>query len=328
MTPSAGGRPSVSVIVPTLNRPLELARCLDSVLAQTVRPDQVVVVDDGTSDVDSIRGRFAGSGVRFDYVKKRIKGLCRSRNEGLAVAVGEIIVFLDDDTELFPEYVEGFLEVFAADVERRVGGVSGWVARVRDGVPLSNETKRSAEWWLLRFFLLTPGRGGRMLPSGFRASLMNPEGHEPVDFLQGGNMALRREVFDEFHFDEALDRTGGYSLGEDVLFSYAVGRKWKLVAVGRSRMLHHHAPGGRPPTRSMAQMRVLNQHRFLRDVMGGTPLRWLAFSWALVGLVTVPLLLGLRTRRSGQFDAARGTLDGIALLMPWSENPLDAPPPR
>lgn len=323
MTTPAADRLTVSVIIPTLNRPVDLARCLDSILAQSVRPDQVVVVDDGDSDVDALAARFAGTGIRLDYVKKSIRGLCRSRNQGLEVATGDIVVFLDDDTELAVEYVEGFLEVFAGDGDRRIGGVSGWVARVRDGVPLPNETKRTAEWWLMRLFLLTPGRGGRMLPSGFRASLMNPKGRQPVDFLQGGNMALRREVFEEFRFDEALDRTGGYSLGEDVIFSYAVGRKWKLVAVERSKMLHHHAEGGRPDVRALARIRILNQHRFLRDVMRGTPLRYLAFAWALSGLLTIPTLLWLKTRQRDQLDTLRGTLDGIALLMPWAQNPLD-----
>ena len=324
MTTPVGDRLTVTVIIPTLNRPADLARCLDSILAQTVRPDQVVVVDDGEADADALAARFSGTGIRLDYVKKKVRGLCRSRNQGLDVATGDVVVFLDDDTELATEYIEGFLEVFAGDVARRIGGVSGWVARVRDGVPVPNETKRTTEWWLLRLFLLTPGRGGRMLPSGFRASLMNPKGNEPVDFLQGGNMALRREVFSEFRFDEALDRTGGYSLGEDVIFSYAVGRKWKLVAVERSKMLHHHAEGGRPDARAMARIRVLNQHRFLRDVMGATPLRTAAFTWALAGLVAIPGLLYLKGFRREQLDAARGALDGIALLMPWASNPLDA----
>lgn len=319
----AGDRLTVTIIIPTLNRPLDLSRCLTSILKQTVLPDQVVVVDDGESDVASIAARFEGTSVQFVYVKKRFRGLCRSRNEGLDHATGAIVVFLDDDTELFPEYIEGFLEVFAGDTERRIGGVSGWVARVRDGKQVPNETKRTAEWWLMRAFLLTPGQGGRMLPSGFRASLMNPRGHQPVDFLQGGNMALRREVFDEFRFDEALDRTGGYSLGEDVIFSYAVGRKWKLVAVERSKMLHYHAEGGRPDVRAMQKIRVLNQHRFLRDVLRAGPAGYLAFAWALTGLVVIPALLYLRGLRHEHVAALRGTLDGIWLLMPWSTNPLE-----
>ena len=65
--------------------------------------------------------------------------------------------------------------------------------------------------------------------------MLDPGDLDPVEFLQGGNMILRRRVLEEFRFDESLDRFGGYALGEDVMFSYPVGRKYALFATGKAR---------------------------------------------------------------------------------------------
>lgn len=96
-----------SVIIPTFNRPKQLARLLDSVEKQTLAPDdfEVIVVDDGSSEDYS---ELANHGWMFclRYVKQPNAGEAVARNLGVTMATSGFIVFLDDDMVVVPEYLE------------------------------------------------------------------------------------------------------------------------------------------------------------------------------------------------------------------------------
>lgn len=98
----------VSVIVPAYNRAHLIGEALDSVLAQTYRPIQLIVVDDGSTDgtaetVERWQAR-ADSGLALEYVRQQNAGVSAARNRGLAAARGSFIQYLDsDDTLAQPE---------------------------------------------------------------------------------------------------------------------------------------------------------------------------------------------------------------------------------
>ena len=99
---------AVSVVIPVYNRSSELIRALDSVYAQTVPPDEVIVVDDG-SDIDT------GLLVRREYPQARLvrqshSGVSGARNNGVAQARGEWIAFLDSDDTWHREKLGAQLE--------------------------------------------------------------------------------------------------------------------------------------------------------------------------------------------------------------------------
>lgn len=92
----------VSVIVPTHNRPELLKRAVDSVLGQTYKDLEVIVVDDGLEErVDKIISGLNDS--RLKYIQhSEEKGGSAARNTGIKNASGEFIAFLDDDDEWLP----------------------------------------------------------------------------------------------------------------------------------------------------------------------------------------------------------------------------------
>ncbi len=101
--PAAGGGAPVriSVVIPTYNRGHLVHKAIDSVLAQTYRDFEIVVVDDGSKDDTRQRvGRY-GDAVR--YVRRENGGLSRARNTGIEAARHDWIAFLDDDDEFEPE---------------------------------------------------------------------------------------------------------------------------------------------------------------------------------------------------------------------------------
>lgn len=105
-------QPLVSVIVPTRNRPHFLKEALHSILNQTYRYFEIIVVNDSGEEVSEIINAFKDSRIR--YVRHETnKGPSASRNTGLKTAKGTYIAYLDDDDIYYPEHLEmlvNFLE--------------------------------------------------------------------------------------------------------------------------------------------------------------------------------------------------------------------------
>ena len=92
--------PLVSVIIPVYNGARHLRDCLESVFAQTYRPLEVIVVDDGSPD-DS--GVIAQSFPEVRYIRQENQGVANARNNAIAAARGEFYAFLDQDDIWTPE---------------------------------------------------------------------------------------------------------------------------------------------------------------------------------------------------------------------------------
>lgn len=96
----------ISVVIPTYNRAHLLRGCLESALGQTRPADEVVLVDDGsTDDTDAVAAEY---GDRIVYIRQENAGPGAARNNGAAHASGDFIAFLDSDDSWAPwtlEYV-------------------------------------------------------------------------------------------------------------------------------------------------------------------------------------------------------------------------------
>ena len=88
-------KPLVSCIVPVFNGERYLAEALDSILAQTYRPVDLIVVDDGSTD--GTAQVAAGYGERITYLYQENSGPAAARNKGIDAAQGEFVAFLDAD---------------------------------------------------------------------------------------------------------------------------------------------------------------------------------------------------------------------------------------
>ncbi len=135
------GPAPVSVVVRTRNRPALLREALESLRAQTVRPRQVVVVNDGGASPREITDGFRDA---FDVVledSKQRLGRSSAANRGVALARESLVAFLDDDDRCFPDHVERLVAahrqgpepvVYADAVTVVYGqGEDGWEPRVR-----------------------------------------------------------------------------------------------------------------------------------------------------------------------------------------------------
>jgi glycosyltransferase involved in cell wall biosynthesis len=105
-------QPLISCIVPVFNGERFLAVALNSIFAQTWRPIEVIVVDDGSTDgtKDAV-GEYSG---RLTYIRQENAGPAAARNTALAVVRGEFIAFLDADDFWLPEKLARQMACFAA----------------------------------------------------------------------------------------------------------------------------------------------------------------------------------------------------------------------
>jgi len=104
------GNPSVSVIVPTYNRPRQLARCLEALSAARDETFEVIVIDDGSPEpMEAITHAFAD---RLDITCLRQKntGPAGARNAGARVARAPILAFTDDDCRPEPDWLNKITE--------------------------------------------------------------------------------------------------------------------------------------------------------------------------------------------------------------------------
>jgi len=90
--------PKVSIIVPIYKVEKYLIRCLDSIINQTLKELEIILVDDGSPDAcPSICNEYSNKDKRIKIIHKKNEGLGFARNSGLEIAVGEYIAFVDSD---------------------------------------------------------------------------------------------------------------------------------------------------------------------------------------------------------------------------------------
>ncbi len=164
--------PTVSVLIPTLDRYPHLFVLLDHLRAQTVSPLEIIVVDQTEAAARDLAwpARFADLPLRV--IRRDTAGQCSSRNAGLAIVRGDAVLFLDDDDEAPPDLIArhlAYLARFGVDAscgvaeELGAGALPAAFRRVResDVFPTNNALLRTAALADAGLFDLAYERGER-----------------------------------------------------------------------------------------------------------------------------------------------------------------------
>ncbi|NTW22152.1 glycosyltransferase family 2 protein [Candidatus Falkowbacteria bacterium] len=98
----------ISIIIPAYNRADKIGQTLDSIIAQSEKDVEVIVVDDGSKDgtqdvLASYDGRFKQAQIPYRFSKQANAGAPAARNRGFAASTGEFLIFCDADSELVPD---------------------------------------------------------------------------------------------------------------------------------------------------------------------------------------------------------------------------------
>ena len=282
----------VAFVVATKDRPDDLRRMLKSLQNQTRRPDQVVLVDASAEPVDALAQEYPALGVR--YLRHPRPTASGQRNAGIQAVDPDVdlIGFLDDDAVLAPEALENMLRYWAA-TPSELGGCAFNLAN-----PPATAGRNLKQWRLVRRLGLYSDKQGVVTPSGWHTITGTVDQSVLVEWLPSGASLWRRDAFAQHRFDEFFD---GYSYLEDLDFSYAVGRTYRLAIVADALYWHYPASGGRINAVRFGVVEVRNRLYFVRKH----------------GLSTARCLLGLLVRFFMTLGTAVRRWDRQAALRAW-----------
>lgn len=120
--------PKITVIIPTFNRERYVQRAIDSVLNQSFKDYELVVVDDGSTD--NTRPALQHYGTRIRYIYQTNQGVSAARNTGIEAATGEWVAFLDSDDEWMTDYLACQMERADADSTICMQSTDAWVVEL------------------------------------------------------------------------------------------------------------------------------------------------------------------------------------------------------
>jgi GT2 family glycosyltransferase len=224
--------PLVSIVVPTKDRPEEIACILTSVCAQPTKPLEVIVVDQSASPY-----ALAPFPELLHVHEPKIGGTSAARNYGIAIAAGEIILFLDDDVVLESDCVGEVARAFALRPD--LVGAQCTIHNPWDDAPpsLYDVSTRVFEHG---FFDSRPKiRRGERIPR----------------LIDGLASAYRSDFLRCEKFDEALP---GYSLAEDWDLTKRAERYGALTILPQARVRHEHSPKNRHDATAYMALRRTN----------------------------------------------------------------------
>jgi len=285
---------TVSVIIPTKGRGPLFLNTLRSIGNQSVLVDEVIVVDQTPDRLDDLllAGVFEVSSASPKLIYCHapwLSGLTAARNFGVKQARGKIIQFLDDDVVLEKEYFLRLLQEFN-NVD--VGGVAGLVIEPNRKASFLKKT-------FFRLFFIGPFRQIR------EEVYLYPLAASIKTNTLPGVSAYRRNVFELFHFDEQLV---GPCMGEDLDFSYRVGKSWKLIIQPNAHIYHFPSTTARCGERQSVADKVYFYYYHFSKNFQKTTSAWLMFFWLNVGFAMHSLTLLNLSAILGVYDGWRKIL--------------------
>jgi GT2 family glycosyltransferase len=320
-------------------RPRALLQLLQSVQLQTLYPDEILIID-GSSNKETEAVIFENQFRNLHYflVPENFRGLTKQRNFGLDNIddTSTIIAFLDDDTELLPNYFEELIKTFSDNQE--ISGVGG-IAINENGWSLTEPNKKydpnryfqfegfvykEGQRNVMRNYLglqsnLGPGRMPDYSHGKTCGFPLNGEIHE-VDLLVGMSFAFRKKVFDSLRFSTYFE---GYGLYEDADFAIRALQFGKNVINTKVQLNHYHHPSGRPNQYKYGKMVVRNGWYVWR-IKNPQPTLNAKLKWHAITLVLALVRLGntfTTKNKKDAFTEASGRFIGWLSL--WFSHPKE-----
>lgn len=247
----------ISVIIPTMNRPDTLKRTVKSFMAGRSIPDEIVIIDQSTVPLedDTLIKHWIDESICLKYIKQTTPSSTRARNLGIGLCENDIILFSDDDIDMYDDTLQNMYRLMSEPTSSMVGAIDdntdyrasikGYIAGVR------SFCKRKIGNVSLSFF-------GRYPKNLERKELVKTE------WCMGYFFAVKKSLLDKWsiQFDENLVQ---YAYAEDLDFSYAYFKQankenLRCLLSGDVRVKHLVSKEYRTPTKKSTYMFVLHRY--------------------------------------------------------------------
>lgn len=190
--------PLISIIIPTFNRGDFLLRAITSVLAQTYRNYELLIIDDGSTDNTHELLSPLIESKEIKYYKQENLGVSNARNFGVINSVGELVTFLDSDDEWLPGKLQEQINFLIVNPQIRI--VYGEELWIRRGTRVNQKA-------------IHKKTGGRIFKACIEQCLIAPS-----------SVMLQRSLFDEMNgFDNAFVVCEDYDLWLKISSIYEIG---------------------------------------------------------------------------------------------------------
>lgn len=310
------GGPLVSIVVPALNAARFIVETLESVLEQTYRNFEVIVVDDGSTDgTAAIVEEFARCDGRIRLIRQNRSGVATARNRGIFAARGDLIAPLDADDVWRADNLQKKVSALTA-APAEVALVYSWSRIIdRKGCPTGEKVIYEHEGWVY--------------PELIREN-----------FVANGSAALlRRDCFDRCRYDVSFCRKAAqgcedwdlylqvaehyrFAVVPEFLVRYrrapeSLSSNRKAMARSYRLLLSRHAARSRHVTADHLRTSFINFHLYLANEAFRSARYWETHKWFIIAL------LGSR----GYLMRERGTYKAIvkyALAPLWWKEELES----
>ncbi len=205
----------ISVIVPVYNVGPYLKRCLDSILSQTYRNLEIILVDDGSTDNSgAICDEYKKLDKRVLVIHKENEGVSKARNVGMDISKGEYLTFVDSDDYIEPNMYE---ELYSS-IERESAdlAVCGFRQVRVNGEQKVNDASITIDW-----------AKENIINNYFTEGVIKELMYSPW------NKLFRKETLKELRFNTK------YRLGEDILFIFEFVEKMQKMVYVNGAFYHY-----------------------------------------------------------------------------------------
>lgn len=276
----------ISIVIPTYNRVTELIEVFESILNQTKKPFEVVIVDDSDTDaieeiVDKWKNVFLNKVIQTKYIQNnRGKSLTKARNIGIKNVSGDILLFLDDDVILENDYIDRLTDIYS-----RIPSAIGVQGLITNYEKTPKKRLLFNKIFLIGYF----GKNDcKVLPSTNVTYPCEPEKIISCQWMSGANQSYRCAIFDEFQYDENLVR---YSYKEDVDFSFRIFKKYpdSLFMTPYARLEHKASETARLPNQKRITMEYVYSFYFFYKNCNHSLINKIFFYWSWIGYLIIAM---------------------------------------
>jgi GT2 family glycosyltransferase len=255
-------------------RPQPLLKLLQSVLEQTLYPNEILIIDGSINqETGLILKENHFDSLHYFEVPPEHRGLTKQRNYGISKvnSSSEIVCFLDDDIVLEKDYFEQLLQTY--QIHSEALGVGGYISNetqwsfVGDNyiIPINEFyfdgwKRKDGSRFILRKKLgldsdCPPGYSS-LYSHGRSVGFLPPSGKVyETEMLMGGVSSFRKKVFNSIQFSTYFE---GYGLYEDADFTLRAAKTGKLYLNTAAQLNHYHDASGRPNQYRYGKMVVRN----------------------------------------------------------------------
>lgn len=224
---AATPRAQVSVVVPSYHRPVKLVACVRALLAQSIKPVEIVVTlrQDDSASREALIDEGLYTAVKLVSVDEA--GMLPPVRLGLAAATGDFVCLVDDDAVPHHDWLASLIGHYG---DATVGAVGGRVVNFLDGKQVQYPVAKRAgviTWY------------GNIVGNLYKDQTTRSP--RRVDFIQGGNASFRRSALATVTFDERLNANVAFHWEVDVCFQLRRAG-YQIVFDPAARVDHFTAP--------------------------------------------------------------------------------------